>query len=382
MSSSLFRFLHRQEEEPKSTIASSTHEASHAHDPIVRYAVVGIFVIMATGVLWVSKSISLPIVAGVIFGLVLGPIVDRLVRLGIPQGLAAGSLVGLGALLVVGLIAIFAAPFALWSDQLPKLVETLRSRLSGLLSYVRRMEGMAGDLTPGSGPKVTVADGSPLVDLAVTSSSAAAGMLIFAATIYFYLATRRHLKTRILRLCLGGNARQLAGSFFEQIEQKVAAYFGVVTLVNFGIGCLTALIASIAELPFPILWGAIAFMLNYVMFIGPIILVVLLVGAGLTNNATLWGAFAPAIIYYVLHLVEGNVVTPVAIGRRLTISPFLIFISFVFWLWLWGPIGAVLSTPILLVGVVATDTLASYRAIEADQAIVKLSETPDEPIIS
>lgn len=83
----------------------------------------------------------------------------------------------------------------------------------------------------------------------------------------------------------------------------------------------------------------------------------------------------PAAVYYLLHLVEGNLVTPLVVGSRLTISPFLVFISFVFWLWLWGPIGAVLSTPILLVGLVAREEVANYRRAlqEAEQAAAETS---------
>ena len=306
----------------------------------------------------------LPLIAGVIVGLVLGPVADRMVRLGVPQGLSAAVLVVAGFLAFSFIITVFAAPFAIWSDRLPEILAVLKLKLSSIIDAVRRIEGMAVDLAPAASPKISVSDTNHVLDMAVGSTAAAGGLLIFMATVYFYLATRRDLKARLLRMCLGHNARQHAGIFFEQIEAKVASYFAVVTVVNIAIGVITGLIAWLSGLPLPVFWGVAAFVLNYVAFVGPLIMTALLFGAGLLDSATPWAALWPALVYYVIHLIEGNVVTPVAIGRRLTMSPFLLFIAFVFWLWLWGPFGAILSTPILLLGSVAFETIGSYREVE------------------
>ena len=77
--------------------------------------------------------------------------------------------------------------------------------------------------------------------------------------------------------------------------------------------------------------------------------VAMLLAGALLDAPSILAALWPAAAYYVLHLIEGNAVTPVFVGSRLTISPFLVFIAFIFWLWLWGPVGAVLSTPIVIV---------------------------------
>lgn len=338
------------------------------HDLVLRYALVGIFVIMATACLSITKTMTLPLTGGIIFGLVLGPLVDRMVKAGIPQSLAAGILVGAGTLLISAALTIFAAPFALWSDRLPELAAALSARLSGAMKFARQFEHLTGNLQPG-GPGIAVASDSPLIGIAVGSSTAAGGALIFVATIYFYLATRRHLKARILRLCFGRSARQTAGNFFEEIESKVASYFGIVTVINLGIGLVAALVAAAAGLPFPLFWGVMAFILNYIAFIGPVIMTVLIFGAGLIDrDATLLSAVWPALAYFMVHLVEGNVITPIAVGRRLTVSPFLVFLSFIFWLWLWGPFGAILSTPILLVATVGIEATLAYRRIEATAA--------------
>ncbi|WP_181832581.1 AI-2E family transporter [Bosea caraganae] len=349
--------------------AEDTGEVTpYEHDLILRYAIVGIFVILATAALYLTRVIALPVTAGVIFGLVLGPSVDWLVRRGVPQLLAAALIVLLGVFVLLSAVTVLAVPIAAWSDQFPAMLAALRAKLSGVFAFMEDFKKATASLSGKEGVELNVSQGNPLVDIAMSSSTAAGGLLIFVATVYFWLATRRHLKARALRFCLGRSARRSAGSFFQEIETRVARYFGLVTLINFGMGVLTTLIAWLAGLPFPVFWGAIAFLLNYLAFIGPIIVAVMLFAAALLTAPLLINAIWPAAIYYVMHLVEGNAVTPLFVGRGLTISPFLIFIAFIFWLWLWGPIGAVLSTPIVLVALVAQEEFARYRRAQAEES--------------
>jgi predicted PurR-regulated permease PerM len=338
------------------------------HDTLTRYATIGIFVILCTAALSITKSISMPIVAGIIFGLILGPLVDRLARLGLPNAAGAAVLVITGVLAALALVAAFAAPLAIWSSELPAMVATLKQRLSGFTAFSKQIEGMMSSLASSVAPKVEVADGSPLLDIAMTSSAAAGAFLVFIATIYFYLATRRHFKAQILRLCLGRNARQSAGAFFDEIEHRTATYFGTVTLINLAMGTIATAIAWIANLPFPPLWGAMVFVFNYVAFVGPIIATALFIAGGLIGETSLGVGLLPSLAFFLSHLVEANVVTPIAVGRRLTLSPFMVFISFVFWLWLWGPVGAILATPILLVAALAQEAIRTYQKAEQERA--------------
>jgi predicted PurR-regulated permease PerM len=337
------------------------------HDLIVRYTIIGIFVILATAALYLTRVIALPITAGIIFGLVLGPAVDSLVRRSVPQHLAAAIVVLAFLSVIVSAIMVLAVPVAGWSDQGPAMVAALKSKLAGIFVMMEDAKDAIGSLMGKSGTELSISQGNPLIDLAMSSSAIAGGMLIFVATVYFWLATRRHLKARALRLCLGRGARKSAGAFFQEIESRVARYFTLVTVINLGMGLLTMGIAWLAGLPYPVFWGALAFVLNYLAFIGPIIVTATLFAGALIDAPSTLAAIWPAAAYFVIHLIEGNAVTPVFVGNRLTVSPFLVFIGFIFWLWLWGPVGAVLSTPILLVAMVAQEEFARYRAAQAEE---------------
>lgn len=368
LNSSAWRPFPRYRAEPEVEVEDPNEDVSPSeHDLIVRYAIIGIFVILLTGALYLTRVIALPITAGIIFGLVLGPAVDGLVRRNVPQLLAAALVVLLFLGVIVAAITVLAVPVASLSDQGPAMMTALKTKLAGLFVMMDEAKAAIGTLMGKTGAELSVSQGNPLLDLAMSSSAIAGGLLIFVATVYFWLATRRHLKARALRLCLGRGARKSAGVFFQEIESRVARYFGLVTLINLGMGLLTMGIAGLAGLPYPIFWGALAFVLNYLAFIGPIIVTIMLFAGALVEAPLVLTAVWPAAAYFVIHLIEGNAVTPVFVGRRLTVSPFLVFIGFIFWLWLWGPVGAVLSTPILLVAMVAQEEFSRYRAAQAEE---------------
>ncbi len=368
LNSSAWRPFPRYRAEPEVEVEDPNEDVSPSeHDLIVRYAIIGIFVILLTGALYLTRVIALPITAGIIFGLVLGPAVDGLVRRNVPQLLAAALVVLLFLGVIVAAITVLAVPVASLSDQGPAMMSAMKSKLAGLFVMMDEAKAAIGTLMGKTGAELSVSQGNPLLDLAMSSSAIAGGLLIFVATVYFWLATRRHLKARALRLCLGRGARKSAGVFFQEIESRVARYFGLVTLINLGMGILTMGIAGLAGLPYPIFWGALAFVLNYLAFIGPIIVTIMLFAGALVEAPLILTAVWPAAAYFVIHLIEGNAVTPVFVGRRLTVSPFLVFIGFIFWLWLWGPVGAVLSTPILLVAMVAQEEFSRYRAAQAEE---------------
>ncbi len=370
LNTSAWRPFPRYMAEPEvEDVADDLHEdvTPSEHDLIVRYTIIGIFVILATAALYLTRVIALPITAGIIFGLVLGPAVDALVRRSVPQHLAAAIVVLAFLSVIVSAIMVLAVPVAGWSDQGPAMVAALKSKLAGIFVMMEDAKAAIGSLMGKSGTELSISQGNPLLDLAMSSSAIAGGMLIFVATVYFWLATRRHLKARALRLCLGRGARKSAGAFFQEIESRVARYFTLVTVINLGMGLLTMGIAWLAGLPYPVFWGALAFILNYLAFIGPIIVTATLFAGALIDAPSALAAIWPAAAYFVIHLIEGNAVTPVFVGNRLTVSPFLVFIGFIFWLWLWGPVGAVLSTPILLVAMVAQEEFTRYRAAQAEE---------------
>ncbi len=368
MSATLQRVLNRLDEQD---VAISEITPAD-HDRVVRYSLVGILSLFIVSTLWVAQVITIPIVAGIIFGLVLGPTVDWLTERGVPRALAAALIGGLASMAVLSIAALIVTPVALMSDQLPAIIAALRAKIQIFLDVINRFEGtLANDTAPAASGGATAI---PFMNIALSSSAVLSGFLIFVFTVFSWLATRRQLKARILRLCLGHNVRLSAAACFEDIEERLATYFGVVTLINFVMGCICGAIAWWAGLSYPLFWATLGFVLNYLAFIGPLMVSVFLFGAGLLTSSTGLGALVPAAVYYGIHLIEGNAITPVAVGRGLEIPAFFVFASFVFWLWLWGPVGAILSTPILIVIAVSRDAFARYRLAEQNEQETELGD--------
>lgn len=348
----------------------------HEHDLVVRYSLLAITTILLTAALSVTREISLPLAAGIVFGMVLGPAVDWLAARTVPPALAAGVIVAMGLILLAAAAAVLTIPVSAVGSQLPQMVGAMQAKFLAINGAFRQFLHLPAD-DPGSNSAAKLIGGwvssLPLAQLAAVSTAALAELLVFFATLYFYLATRRHIKAQALRLCLGRKARKSAGHFFERIENQVASYLGLVTVINLCCGSLAFGIAWSAGMPYPIFWGALAAVLNYLYVIGPITIIALLLAARLMTVDTGWAAIWPAASYLMVHLIESNLVTPHLVGNRLTLSPFLVFISFVFWLWLWGPVGAVLATPILIVAMLSYETLSAYH-----EAVAAGSEAADD----
>src|SRR6185436_17732854 len=124
-----------------------------------------------------------------------------------------------------------------------------------------------------------------------------------------------------------------------EIQRTVSVYLGTVTLMNASVGILTGIGVSLCGLGDPILWGSLAFLLNFVPIIGPLVGIAVLALAGMLTFVPIWQALLPAGIYLLIHLAEGEVITPMLLARRLTLNPVLVILSLVFWYWMWGVAG-------------------------------------------
>src|SRR5207237_6764303 len=119
----------------------------------------------------------------------------------------------------------------------------------------------------------------------------------------------------------------------------------------------TAIMAWLCGLGDPLLWGTVAFLLNHVPILGPTAGVLIFLFTGLVTIDPLWAAFLPAILYLMIHIAEGETITPMLLAARFTINPVLVIIGVIFWYWMWGVVGAVLATPMLAIAKITCDRI-------------------------
>src|SRR5690606_15539531 len=126
-------------------------------------------------------------------------------------------------------------------------------------------------------------------------------------------------------------------------------YLLTITMVNIGVGVVVTLLMWAIGMPSPILWGALAGVLNYIPFVGQAFMALILFLVGLSSGGELTAAILPVALYWAVNFVEGNFASPNQLGRTMTINPFMIFLSLTFWLWAWGPSGGLIAVPSLLI---------------------------------
>lgn len=340
---------------------AAAHEISRRRRPALggaefhRIAVVGIFLILLVGALDYAQAIVVPIAAALLNGLLFGPLQSWLERRGMPSFGAASLIVGgFAAAIAVGARLLF-LPFETWSDRLPEMWLALKMKLYTVRGLVLAVQDAAEAVQEsagieGGGEEAAMGAVQEILgNIAIGVPSVAGQLVLFFAVLFFYLATRGRLRAQLLSLCLGRAARLRAARAIQDAERAISGYLGTVTLINLGLGLATGLALAAIGTPNAGFWGAMAGLLNYVPYLGPALLVALLLGVGLLQEGTGFAPYLPAAIFFGLNFVEANFVTPAVLGRRMTVEPLLVVVSLAAWLWLWGLIGAFLAVPLLLV---------------------------------
>ncbi len=185
--------------------------------------------------------------------------------------------------------------------------------------------------------------------MAFLAPAALGQIVIFFGGLYFFMAARENIRIGVLSLCFTRKMRWRTAHVFRDVELRVSRYLLTIAVVNAILGSLVALAMWIVGMPSPLLFGALAFVLNFIPFLGQATMLVVIFLIALGTRDGLASAILPVACYWGLSFLESQVVTPNLLGRTMTINPFLIFLSLTFWLWAWGPVGGLVAVPSVLV---------------------------------
>lgn len=326
---------------------------------VAQASAIGVFLLLFVVALNFSRSLLLPVALAIVLGMVLAPLSARATRVGVPPVLSALVLVLLFIGIVSAAITLAADPVITWIAQAPEIGTLLKSKLQVLerpLGALRDLRNAVSDML-GIGPSAMTLDvNSYFLAPALAVLTPAIGQLfLFFVTLFFFLASRDDLRNNFVSVFATREARLRALRILNDVERNVANYLGTVSVINFCVGILVTIGAFVIGLPNPAAWGVLAFVLNYIPYLGPAIVVAALFAVGLISFPSLGYALLAPALYVGMSVIEGQFVTPSVIGHRLTVSPLTIFLSLAFWIWLWGPLGALLAVPLLIVGMVAVN---------------------------
>jgi len=315
-------------------------------------AVLAMGVVTLLFALHAGRFLLAPVFLAVVVGLMLGPVALQMEKRGIPPSLSAVASV-LALILLVGILAIaVAAPLTSWAGRVPQIWSKLQLQLANLsepLETIRSVRDQIRSVTGESNVTVSVEDGSAVESMAILAPTLLAQILIFFASLYFFIATRHNTRLTVLRYCSGRRLRWRIAHVFRDVEELVSNYLLAITIINIGLGLAVGIALWLAGVPSAPLWGVMAGLLNFIVYIGPAIMATVLLGVGLASFEGFWGTLTPVMIYLVINGIEAQFVTPLIIGRNMTLNPFLVFLAITFWLWIWGPIGGFVAVPVLLI---------------------------------
>lgn len=335
-------------------------------DHAARLSVIGLFLLVLLYAAIHGRYFLVPVSAALIVGFTFGPTVDWLERHRVPSYLASTLLIALIGIAFYGLYLAFALPLQDWVKRMPEIWQNVTGHLRNLREPLEKLDEVSKQVEQAAGGSeapmaVKVEQQSMVATLLTFGPPIVAQFMLFGATLFFFMANRSRLRANLLSFCVTREIRLRAARIIRDTEYLLSRYVAAITIVNLCLGAATATAMYLLSVPSPALWGALAAVLNFIPYLGPAGVMAILVGVGVATYDTLAPALTPAIVFLGLNLVEGQFVTPAVVGRNLTLNPFLVFIALGFWLWIWGPVGAFVAVPMLLIGAVLVNHLLPRR---------------------
>jgi predicted PurR-regulated permease PerM len=310
--------------------------------------------------LYFARPVLLPILVACVAGMTLKPLIRWSSVCRIPPTISAAIVLAiLVAAVVMGFIQ-FGRPALTWVNKAPQHMTDLRQRIQKLLPPGARFSAAAAAVSnlgateeekkeeQKNAPTVQVKDNHGSNSLINWTGTFLAGTGETLVLLYLLLASGDLFLQKLVRVMPTMHDKKRAVDISKEIQQNISNYLFSVSLINAGVGLLVSGGLYFMGMPNAAMWGLFVALLNFVPYFGPVAGVFLLACVGILTFDTLGRGLLPPAWYLLLHLLESNFITPILLGRRFTLNPVVIFVSLIFWTWLWGVPGALLSVPILV----------------------------------
>ena len=320
--------------------------------------------------IYFARGFFLPIVLAIMASFVLRPFVRGLQRARVPEALGAALIVGV---LVTGAAAginALAGPVAEFAKNAPETLREVEAKVRELrkpVEDVNRATEQVEHIARGDGDKerAVVVQRETLASVLGSSMRAfVVQSVIFVFLLYFVLASGQAFLDKASRILPWPGATTRVRELARHIEREASIYLLTVALINGVEGIAIGIMAWWVGLDHPVLWGILAATFNFVPYLGAITCCSIMTLVALAA-LPLERALLVPLCYGIIGSIEGYLVTPVVLGRRLTLDPLAVFVAVVFWGWLWGVVGAVVAVPILVVGKIACEHVPGAEPIAA-----------------
>jgi len=319
-------------------------------------ATVGLFFLAVVACLSLCGPILLPVLAAALIGTTFAPIIKHANQRGISPWLASILIVALMMAVAALAVTMLAAPTTEWIGRAPEIGASIKQRLYVFDRPLAAFHELEQALQPAA-PAVAVQPSniSMVTPLAAAVTPALAESVLFFATLIFFMAGQMRFRRYLAAFFETRDGKLRFIRIANDIEHNLASYVTIVTAINAALGTIVACGAWLIGLPSPLILGILAMLLNYLPYVGPACMAIILFAVGFVTFPSLGQAFIAPTSLIVLTTLEGHLITPTVLGRRLTLDPLAVFLAIAFWSWLWGPMGAFLAVPLLIVAMVIID---------------------------
>jgi len=332
-------------------------------------AITGLFVLAVFYTLYFGRIIFLPITLAFFLSFLLSPAVRALAKWHVPQALGAGLVLVSVLAMVVYAVTKVSQPAAQWLQQAPQNWQQFEQKARRLIRPVaqlneaaERARGIADD-TEQKTPEVKVRSNDLATSALGWTRDFLTQAVILVILLYFLLASGGVFTSKLIQVLASHKNKNQAVKIAHKIEYTISTYLSTVAIINCCLGICVGLAMLFIGMPNPLMWGVMAALLNFIPYFGPLAGVVVLAVTGLVQFDSWVYGVLPAAGYLTLHGVEANLITPTILGHRLTVNPVFVFLSLMFWAWLWGVVGAFLAVPMLMAGKVVCDHIAKLAPL-------------------
>ena len=322
--------------------------------------------------LYFARQFFVPIVFAVLLNFLLSPVIRALKRIKVPVPVSAALVVLLLVGAVGGGVYSLAGPAQTLAASAPETLSRANTKLRALFlarvqKATKQVERAANTLGDPSGEPATrqvVVNTTPTIGSRIlgTTQVLVAAIVEIVVLLYFLLAGGDLFLQKFIKVLPRLRDKRKAVNMARAIEAAVSAYLSTALFVNVMEGILVGLCLWALGMTSPALWGAMIIVVEFVPYLGALTGVVLLGLAGLATFDNVGHALLIPASYLAINLLQANLVTPLLLGRRLTLNPVAIFVGLTFFFWIWGVAGAFLAVPLLATLKIVCDHVGSLSA--------------------
>ncbi|MBN9072044.1 MAG: AI-2E family transporter [Rhizobiales bacterium] len=341
-----------------------------AQSRTVRVCLIGLFLFALVYALYFGRDFFMPVVLAFLLALMMSPVVRALAKRGIAPPVSATLvvIVTLGGLAAAGYF--LSGPAIALGNDAPNIGRRVAQRLAELqhpfqriLDVSQQVEKMTSVTDEPGVAKVVVAQPGIISQAAGNIISGATSAAIVFVLWLFLLASGSMFYEKIVQSFTRLSEKKRALRVVYDVEREISRYLLTVTLINGGLGAAIGIGLWLLGVPNPAVWGTMAALLNFLPYIGALTTILVVAAISLISFESLGYALVPPLFVLCCNIVEGQIVTPLIVGRRLEINAVAIFIAVAFWSWLWGFVGALIAVPLLVTAKVFCDHFEGLRHI-------------------